>query len=41
MKNIAEEMGFPQALVSLRHQAVHKSRDGSLLSEGVCKWAFR
>lgn len=23
MKNIAEELGFPKALVSLRHQAVH------------------
>lgn len=41
MKNIAEEMGFPQALVSLRHQAVHKGRDGSMHSKGVIQFAFK
>jgi hypothetical protein len=41
MKNVAEEMGFPQDLVSLRHQAVHKSRDGTLLSLGVIEYAMK
>ena len=37
MTHVAEEMGFPQGLVQLRHAIVHKSsRDGSLLSESVC-----
>ena len=40
MKNIAEELGFPKALVSLRHQAVHQCRDGSLHSRGMLKFAF-
>ena len=41
MKNVVEEMGFPQDLVSLRHQAVHKSRDGTLLSPGVIEYAMK
>lgn len=41
MKNIAEEMNFPKALVTLRHQAVHECRDGSMHSNGVLKFAFQ
>ena len=40
MKNIAEELNFPKSLVSLRHQAVHESRDGSMHSRGMLKYAF-
>ena len=40
MKIIAEELNFPKSLVSLRHQAVHESRDGSMHSKGVLKYAF-
>ena len=40
MKNIAEELNFPKSLVSLRHQAVHESRDGGMHSKGVLKYAF-
>ena len=40
MKHIAEEMNFPKALVSLRHQAVHESRTGGMHSSGVIKHAF-
>lgn len=41
MKNIAEELNFPQSLVSLRHQAVHESRDGSSHSPQILAYAFR
>ena len=41
MKNIAEEMNFPKSLVSLRHQAVHESRDGGMHSRGMLKHAFK
>ena len=40
MKNVAEELGFPTALVSLRHQAVHESRDGGMHSRGILIYAF-
>ena len=40
MKNIAEELNFPTALVSLRHQAVHESRDGGMHSRGILVYAF-
>ena len=40
MKNIAEELNFPTALVSLRHQAVHESRDGAMHSNGIIIYAF-
>lgn len=40
MKNIAEELNFPTALVSLRHQAVHESRDGGMHSGGIIIYAF-
>ena len=41
MKNIAEELNFPKTLVTLRHQAVHECRDGSMHGNGVLKYAFR
>ena len=40
MKNIAEELNFPTALVQLRHQAVHESRDGGMHSSGIIVYAF-
>lgn len=40
MKNIAEELGFPKTLVTLRHQAVHECRDGSMHGAGVLQFAF-
>ena len=40
MKLIAEELNFPKALVSLRHQAVHENRSGRMLCEGVTRHGF-
>ena len=40
MKNIAEEMNFPKELVTLRHQAVHECRDGSMHGAAILKYAF-
>jgi hypothetical protein len=41
MKVVAEELKFPQALVSLRHQAVHESRTGNMQSEGVIQHGLK
>jgi len=41
MKVVAEELKFPQALVSLRHQAVHESRTGNMQSDGVIQHGLK
>jgi hypothetical protein len=41
MKYVAEEMNFPKALVSLRHQAVHESRNGNMHSDGVLRHGLK
>lgn len=41
MKSIAEELNFPKALVSLRHEAVHENRSGGMLCPGVTRHGLR
>ena len=40
MKHVASEVGFPQSLVTLRHQAVHESKNGQMHSRAMLKHAF-